>query len=185
MSILVSKSASRRSDILNNLADHVLAHGLIASSLRALAKAAGTSDRMLLYYFKDKSEIIAATIEVVAARMVLHMNDMASPQPLPLDALVRHLAGVLSDPQFRPYMRLWLEIAGMAARDDPFYAQVGEVIGRGFLSWGAAQIADAGDGYHTRDAAKLLIMMEGIVFLNSIGLKDVVQTAIGIGPDPS
>ncbi len=179
MSIKFSKSADRRSDILNGLADHVLAHGLIASSLRALAKAAGTSDRMLLYYFKDKSEIIAATVEVVAARMVLHMNDMASPQRLPLDALVRHLAAVLSDPLFRPYMRLWLEIAGMAARDDPFYTQVGEVIGRGFLTWGAAQIAEENEGQHIREAAKLLIMIEGIVFLNSIGLNDVVQTAIG------
>jgi AcrR family transcriptional regulator len=175
----MTKTDNRRAEILDRLADHVLAKGLIASSLRALAKAAETSDRMLLYYFKDKPEIIAATVEVVAARMVLRMNDMASSQPLPLDALIGHLSKVLAHNEFRPYMRLWLEIAGMAARDDPFYAQVGEVIGRGFLTWGAAQLSSTDDQSHERDAAKLLVMIEGIVFLNSIGLTDVVQTAIG------
>jgi hypothetical protein len=39
-------------------------------------------------------------------------------------------------------------------------------------------LADDGEN-HARDSAKLLIMIEGIVFLNSIGLSDVVQTAIG------
>ena len=175
----MTKSNKRRTEILDRLADHVLSHGLIASSLRALAKAAATSDRMLLYYFKDKPEIIAATVEVIAARMVLRMNVMASPNPLPLDALVKHLSAVLSHAEFRPYNRLWLEIAGMAARGDPFYAQVGEVIGRGFLDWGAAQLASEDASAHDRDAAQLLIMIEGIVFLNSIGLTDVVQTAIG------
>ena len=175
----MTKLNDRRAAILDQLADHVLSHGLIASSLRALAKAADTSDRMLLYYFKDKPEIIAATIEVVAARMVLRMNVMASPNPLPLDALVRHLSAVLSHAEFRPYNRLWLEIASMAARGDPFYVQVGEVIGRGFLGWGAAQLASRNTAAHERDAAKLLIMIEGIIFLSSIGLSDVVDCAIG------
>ncbi len=175
----MTKSHDRRTEILNQLADYVLANGLIASSLRSLAKAAGTSDRMLLYYFKDKPEIIAATVEVIAARLVLRMDEMASPWPLPLDDLVEHLSAVLSHREFRPYMRLWLEIASLAALDDPFYAQVGEVIGRGFLTWGAGQLLAEDGRSHQRDAAQLLIMIEGIVFLNSIGLSDVVQTAIG------
>ena len=175
----MNKLNDRRTAILDQLADHVLEHGLIASSLRALAKAADTSDRMLLYYFKDKPEIIAATIEVVAARMVLRMNDMASQQPLALDALVCHLSAVLSNAEFRPYNRLWLEIASMAAHRDPFYVQVGEVIGRGFLVWGAAQLISEDTATHERDAAKLLIMIEGVIFLNSIGLSDVVDCAIG------
>ena len=56
----MTKPDSRRTEIVERLADHVLAHGLSASSLRPLAKAAGTSDRMLLYYFADKSEMMTA-----------------------------------------------------------------------------------------------------------------------------
>jgi AcrR family transcriptional regulator len=173
------KTPDRRAETLNLLADHVLQHGLAASSLRSLAKAAQTSDRMLLYYFKDKSEIIAATIEVIAERMVLRMNGMISPQPLPFDALLRHLALALAQDEFKPFMRLWLEIASLSARDDPFYRQIGEAIGRGFLVWGARQLEPSNDQSSEKDAARLLLMTEGMVFLNSIGLNDVIERAIG------
>jgi AcrR family transcriptional regulator len=52
-------SDDRLSLLLDRLADYVLAHGLTASSLRPLARAAGTSDRMLLYYFADKDAVMA------------------------------------------------------------------------------------------------------------------------------
>lgn len=175
----MSKTLDRRAETLNLVANHVLEFGLAESSLRSLAKAAKTSDRMLLYYFKDKSEIIAATVELIAARMVIRMNDMASSQPLPLQSLLRHLADVLSQEEFRPFTRLWLEIASLASREDPFYRQVGEVIGRGFLAWGASQLERGSTASHDQDSAHLLVMIEGILLLNSIGLADVVQKAIG------
>ncbi len=175
----MSKNLDRRIEILDLLANHVLENGLAASSLRSLAKAALTSDRMLLYYFKDKPEIVAATVEVIAARMVLRTNAMAAQEPLPLEPLLQHLASVLSQTEFRPFMRLWLEIASLAAHGDPFYAQVGEVVGRGFLTWGAVQLVGEGES-HARDSARLLMLIEGMVFLNSIGLSDIVQTAIGM-----
>ncbi len=74
----------KRALILDKLADHVLAHGLSASSLRPLAKAAGTSDRMLIYYFADKSALIAAVLQHIAGRMVTLMESAAAPEPLPM-----------------------------------------------------------------------------------------------------
>jgi AcrR family transcriptional regulator len=168
----------RRAALLDRLADHVLAHGLIASSLRPLAKAAQTSDRMLLYYFADKAEIIAATLEVVAARMVVEMSAKMTEQPMPLDELIAHLSDTLLVPEFWPYMRLWLEIASRAAGGDPLYTGIGEQIGRGFLSWGAAQLEVPDEGSRAIAAAKLLIAIEGAVLLKSIGLIDVVRQSL-------
>ena len=48
------EASDKRAALIDKLADHVLADGLLHASLRPLAKAVGTSDRMLLYYFKDK-----------------------------------------------------------------------------------------------------------------------------------
>ena len=47
---------TQRAAVTERLSSHILAHGLARSSLRELAAAAGVSDRMLLYYFDDKSE---------------------------------------------------------------------------------------------------------------------------------
>ena len=74
----VSKTDERRSVIVDRLADHVLAHGLVSASLRPLAKAAGTSDRMLLYYFADKSELLAATLQRIAERSPATTEELAA-----------------------------------------------------------------------------------------------------------
>jgi AcrR family transcriptional regulator len=163
----------RRAAMLDALADHVLAHGLSGSSLRPLAKAAGISDRMLLYYFADKAAVVAATLEVVAARLTALMAERAGTARLPLETLRRELAAFLFDDRLWPYMRLWLEVASRATRD-PFYRAVGERIGRGFLAWGAAQI----DSDDPRDAARLLVAIEGMLVLKSLGMEDVGALAV-------
>ena len=47
-----------RETLLPLLAAYVLENGLADVSLRPLAKAAGTSDRMLLYHFGSKEELV-------------------------------------------------------------------------------------------------------------------------------
>lgn len=172
------KSDDRRCAILDRLADHVLAEGLSGSSLRPLAKAAGVSDRMLLYYFKDKAEIMAATLARVSQRLIALLDQNTASTPLPLDALRAQLLTTVLDDKLWPFMRLWLEIAACAARNDPLYRQVGEQIARGFLAWGAAQLDSPTPQARETDAARLLVMMEGMVLLKSVGLDDVCQQAL-------
>ncbi len=168
----------RRTDRLERIADHILTHGLIATRLRPLAKAAQTSDRMLLYYFRDKAEIMASALEVVAARMVALMSANVAPQPLPFVVLMPQLAKMVGDDAFWPFMRVWLEIASRAAGGDAFYLQTGEALGRGFLAWGAAQIATEDEAERTQLAARLLVTVEGMVLLKSIGLGDVAAASL-------
>lgn len=178
-------SDDRLSALLDRLADYVLAHGLAASSLRPLARAAGTSDRMLLYYFADKDAVMAATVERIAARMTALLVAAAPPQPLSYAMLRTRLAAQLRDPALWPYMRLWLDMAARAAHGDVLYAGVGERIGRGFLAWAGEQLACAAAD-RPGLAARLLTEIEGIVLLTSLGLVDAVDAALSIsaGPEP-
>lgn len=179
MVITISKTGERRAAIIERLADHVLEHGLVTASLRPLAKAAGTSDRMLLYYFTDKSEIIAATLARIAERMTVALAERTAPRPLPLDALVQHLSAIVLEEQFWPYMCVWLELASRAGRGDPDYMGVAEQIGQGFLGWGAMQLDAPNDQVRARDAARLLVIIEGMVLVKAIGLGDVVDQVSG------
>ncbi len=54
---------SRRDEILSDATDYVLTHGLIGLSLRPLAAALGTSDRMLIYHFGTKDGLIVEVID--------------------------------------------------------------------------------------------------------------------------
>lgn len=174
----VTKNDTRRAEIIQRLTDYVLTEGLSAASLRPLAKAAGTSDRMLLYYFADKAEIITAVLEQISARLVELISQRTASEPLPLDELRGQLAAVLFEDALWPYMRIWLDVAARAAMGDAYYRAVGEQIGRGFLEWGKAQLKSENAAQLEIDAARLLVSMEGMLFLKSIGLDDVNALAL-------
>ncbi len=178
--VIVTKPDTRRAEIIERLAEHVLAHGLSASSLRPLAKAAGTSDRMLLYYFADKAEIMTATLGVIAMRIMAAMEARKPPAPLPFEQLQPIMLEAIVDEEMWPFMRVWLEIASMAANGDVFYRAVGEQLGRGFLSWGAAQIDAPDEAQRKRQAAQLLVTAEGMVVLKSIGLDGDARAAFDL-----
>ena len=176
--VVVKKNDTRRAEIIQRLTDYVLAEGLSAASLRPLAKAAGTSDRMLLYYFTDKTQIITAILDQISARLVEMIGTRTASEPLPVDELRRQFADILFREELWPYMRIWLEVAARAAMGDAYYRAVGEKIGRGFLEWGKAQLKSGSEAQLEIDAARLLVSMEGMLFLKSIGLDDVNAMAL-------
>jgi AcrR family transcriptional regulator len=48
----------RHDELLEQATDHVLEHGLIGLTLRPLAAAIGTSDRMLIYHFGSRDALV-------------------------------------------------------------------------------------------------------------------------------
>lgn len=173
----MSEVSDKRSALIDQLADHILDTGLLNASLRPLAKAVGTSDRMLLYYFKDKDDLIAAVLDRIAARITLILEQSAAPEPLPLEVLAPLLIEQMKSDAFWPYLRLWLETAALSAGGDPLYKTCGERIGRGFVKWGAEQLAADSELERQRAAGMLLVQVEGSVLLRSLGLQDIVDRA--------
>lgn len=167
----------RRAALVERLADHVLVHGLGSATLRPLAAAVGTSDRMLLYYFPDKAALVAAILITVAARMTVLLDAHRVAAPLSADALHAQLLPLVLDDALWPFMQLWLEIAAHAARGDAVCRRVGEGIARGFVAWLAPQIAAVTASSAQADAVRLLMSIEGGVLLKSLGLGAEVAAA--------
>lgn len=179
----LDKAHRKRLELVELLASHLLEHGTAAASLRPMADAAGTSDRMLLYYFRDKADLLSAVLTRIGERLTIELEARKTPRVLPLDQLRHELATIVMADDLTPYMNLFIEIAGLSARGDPFYRQVAEQMGRGFLAWGTAQL-DCADGQRAVLAAQLLVMTEGLIFLKAIGLGDVASRAIDTdGPE--
>jgi len=168
----MTRDPDRRSKLVARLTDHILAHGMAAASLRPLAAAVGTSDRMLLYYFPDKAALVTAVLEAVAARLTALLEANRPAARLSRAALQAHLTPMLFDDNVWPFMQLWLEIASMAARGDAVCARVGGGIARGFVAWLGDQLTEP------REALPLLITIEGAVLLKSLGLDDDVRAAM-------
>src|SRR5437762_12923954 len=64
-----AERGARRSALIDELASFVLRKGLSDTSLRHLAAQHGTSDRMLLYYFRTKEELLVAVLDRISERL--------------------------------------------------------------------------------------------------------------------
>jgi AcrR family transcriptional regulator len=154
----VAAESDRREKIVEDVAGHVLAHGLARTSLRELAAAAGTSDRMLLYYFPDKAALMAA------------LDAQRAPGPLPAAALLERLSAQAEDAASWPFLQLWLELAARAGRGDPDVREVAHSIGTGFLDWVSGQLDAPDEGSRQVTAREVLAAVEGRIVLKAVGV---------------
>jgi AcrR family transcriptional regulator len=73
----VVRDTNRREELAGQATDYVLEHGLVGLSLRPLAAAIGTSDRMLLYHFAGKDDLVATVLRVSNDRSVADIRALA------------------------------------------------------------------------------------------------------------
>lgn len=177
----MSNQETQRQLILERLADHLLAAGLQGARLRPMAIAAGTSDRMLLYYFADKNELLSETLSLVAQRL-LRLLEQSKAEPMPFPSLLLHLARMLKNPAIRPYLRLWLELAAMAGRNLEPFRSVSRQIGDGFLDWITDGLQGRSNADRRAKAALLFATLEGLVLLDSIGCESTIKSALKVIP---
>jgi AcrR family transcriptional regulator len=93
---------NRRAARLADAAEYVLEHGLAGLSLRPLARALGTSPRMLLYDFESKERLIHEILAEIRRR-----------EAGLLEAEVRSLEDVWSwigAPEREPFLRLFFDM---------------------------------------------------------------------------
>ena len=163
----------RRETFIDRMANHVLSQGLAGATLRPLAAAAGTSDRMLLYYFTDKDELLTAVLERVAARLLSELDAAVAVGPRPFDVLLTEVWAILGAERLQAYMRVWLDLASGAARHLQPHRAVAGTIADGYVAWAAARL----DGPNP-EAARFITTVQGMYLLAAIGRPTLAETAV-------
>lgn len=168
----------RRETAIERMADYVLSEGLGAATLRPLAAAAGTSDRMLLYYFADKDELLRATLERIATRMIVQLNGAIPAEPrLSFPVLLERVWSALASEGLRPFMPLWLDLASGAARGLQPHREVAGRILDGFIAWTALRLQMDSEGDPASLTAMFMASIEGIYLLEAVGRGSIADTA--------
>jgi AcrR family transcriptional regulator len=102
---------TRREELAEGATDYALDHGLIGLSLRPLAEALGTSDRMLLYHFRDKDDLVATILRSTSSRSAQALRDLPTPRDVRA-AVLELWRAVTTGPQER-CQRLYVEAAAL------------------------------------------------------------------------
>jgi AcrR family transcriptional regulator len=108
--------ATGRRRLLELVADHVLAHGASELSLSELARAVGSNNRMLLYYFGSKEEVLQqATLAAFERFPILEgaLRRLRTGDGPLRDRLLQVWADI-AHPDNRPFLALFFQAFGVA-----------------------------------------------------------------------
>lgn len=117
-----ARDTSRREDLANAATDYALQHGLVGLSLRPVAAALDTSDRMLLYHFAGKDDLVATMLRVSNDRSVAAIRALSPSRSV--RHAVRRLWEAVSSPALDRCQRMYVEAAALGLLGREPYASV-------------------------------------------------------------
>ncbi|MFF3446349.1 TetR/AcrR family transcriptional regulator [Streptomyces sp. NPDC002667] len=120
---------AKRRELADRVRAYLVRNGLAGLSLRPLAQALGTSDRMLLYYFGSKDAMVAEALALDERRPLLRARDTLAAEAAPRDpAGIRRFMEAtwqqFGAPDLRRALPLYLEIMAASLIDPDRYGPV-------------------------------------------------------------
>ena len=152
---------AKRTDIAERIADSLLDCGMAQIPLRELAARLGTSDRMLLYYFSDKADLIRCSLEIVSARLAALLEQAMPHRPVAPAALAERALGVLLSGAAAPYMAVWGDLAARAGRGEEPFRAIAEGTMAGWQAWTERRLDGVAESEKPRLASAILVLLEG------------------------
>ncbi|MEO3936699.1 TetR/AcrR family transcriptional regulator [Dermatophilaceae bacterium Soc4.6] len=162
-----------KQDLLDGAVALALEEGLAHLSFGRVARRAGVSDRIVVYYFPSREVLVTEVFSQVAARLqTVLLSAFATPVTDHLD-LIRTAWPVLAHPDADPVFALYFEAAGMAVGGHaPFHTLVPELV-RSWVSW-AAELLPGSAPHRTREAEAAIALIDGLLLLRQL-----------LGPQPA
>lgn len=140
------ESSEKKAELLERIVDHVLENGISQLTLRALATAVGSNNRMLLYYFGSREELVVAALHGAEHRFpgIVGVVDHLGGPDRPLEERLLTVWRTVSDPVNQPFNRLFFEVFGLASFDRERYAALLGDIGTEWVGQVASAYRDEG-----------------------------------------
>jgi AcrR family transcriptional regulator len=145
---------ARRAELLDRAVDYVCRVGLADLSLRPLAKAVGSSTRVLLYYFRSKESLVVEIVRRGRARQRTMMTELKYAVDSPKE-VARALWREWTKPEWEPLTRLSFEVYTLALNDPARFP--------GFLESSVKEWLEAMRGCTTTQATMLIAGFRGFL----------------------
>jgi AcrR family transcriptional regulator len=160
-------SAGQREAFLAGTVAHLLRRGVATLSLRPLAAELGTSDRMLLYYFGTREQLLVAALDEVGRQLQEALVAALPGPPVAPEQVVRQVWPVLTAPAVDAHLRLYLEISGLAVRGREPFGTAGREVARAWLGWIGERL-DVARERREAAAAGVLGVLDGLLLLRFV-----------------
>ena len=124
----LQKTEKRRQEIVEAAASHLIKYGFQSSGIRAIAKSAGVSDRMIMYYFETKDDLVSAALEMIGEGLAAGMESAVPKGNATPNQILEALSKTMQSDEVQAIMRLWFEIIGLAMRGQEPYRKTAALL---------------------------------------------------------
>lgn len=159
-----------------SISKYILDFGIKNASLKKMAIACSTSDRMLLHYFKDKEEILKEALLYINNSLILILENKI-PQKMHFDEIILYISDLLKEPDIDVYMRLWFELIDLSSSNNKLYYNTAREICVVFFEW-INKIYINEDGRVKNLESLILVIIEGFVVLDRLDFNLEINKAI-------
>jgi AcrR family transcriptional regulator len=168
----------KRSALVDQIVDALLSAGVADIPLRELAAAIGTSDRMLLYYFTDKAELVRISLDQMSAQFAERLAGRLPKRSNPAILISEVLRLFASKELSRPLM-VWADLSARGSRgEEPFRTIARDTVNR-WLGWLEDRLEMDANSTRRDIAIAILTVIEGARLLEAF-VPELTATAIPI-----
>ena len=152
---------SRRAALVSRIAALLLARGCAEIPLRELARELDTSDRMLLYYFEDKADLVQTTLGTVATKLAQTLQTALPSGRVAPARLLAQVSTLLASRPVKPYMSVWADLVAHGTRGEEPYRSLMTASAAGWLDRIDSRLDLPEGAQRRRVAAAVLTIAEG------------------------
>ena len=154
--------------------------GLSQLTFARVAKTLDTSDRVVVYYFPSKDELVSAVLMAVGLELQVTLGQAFTEPSTNHHELASKAWPVLSRPEADAVFALFFEATGLAAAGREPYASLVPQLIEAWISWAAEFIQSAPDP--RGEAAAAIAMIDGLLLLRqTAGPEEADRAASRLG----
>jgi AcrR family transcriptional regulator len=165
-----------KADILEGAMSVAFADGLSQLTFGRIAKRLGISDRIVVYYFPTKDDLIGEVLYAMGAELQATLSPTFSAPVVDHRELVRTAWPILARSNADPIFALFFEAGGLAATGrEPFRSLVPQLV-EAWIDWAAEFIS----GPRTRrraEAEAAIAMLDGLLLLRQLAGAETADRA--------
>jgi AcrR family transcriptional regulator len=157
-----------KEEILRGALATAFADGLSRLTFGRVAKRLGISDRVVVYYFPTKDELIGQVLAAMGRELQQTLAPAFASPASDHVALVRLAWPLLARPESDPVFALFFEANGLAASGCEPYRRLVPQLVEGWIAW-AAELIEGTAAQRRAEAETAIAVIDGLFLLRLLG----------------
>lgn len=165
-----------RDELLAGALDAALDDGLSQLTFGRVAKRLGVSDRIVVYYFPTKADLVSDVVSAMGVGLQAALADAFSTPVAEYTEMVRRAWPVLASPRHERVFALFFEANGLATVGIEPYATLVPQLVEAWIAW-AASLIEGPEEQRRASAEAAIAVLDGLYLLRLLAGPEAADRA--------